>query len=219
MRLVLISDTHGRHTELQLPAGDCLIHAGDFSSGRSWQELQDFIDWFASQPHPHKLLVAGNHDLQFEQEPCAARARLPSNIVYLQDSSMELEGIRIYGSPWTPRFFDYAFMCPRGEAMAERWARIPERTQLLITHGPAQGIADLTSTGQQVGCEALIERLHQLPDLRLHVFGHIHEDYGIYPATSTRGWQSANASSCRWGDPGLNEPLVIDWSDAPFLCG
>ena len=94
--------------------------------------------------------------------------------------------------------------------MAERWAHIPKETQLLITHGPAQGLGDLTFTGESAGCEALAEHLPRLPDLQLHVFGHIHEGYGYYPPSARRRYASANVSSCRWGDPGLNPPLVVD---------
>lgn len=210
MRLVLVSDTHGRHKEIRMPDGDLLIHAGDFSSGRSWHELQEFADWFYSQPHRHKVLVAGNHDLLLEDFPADAQSFFKGYAHYLCDSSIVLEGLKIYGSPWTPQFFDYAFMLPRGLPLADRWARIPEDTQLLITHGPAQGLADETFMGEQVGCEALAERLPQLPDLQLHVFGHIHEGYGYYPPTARRHYASANVSNCRWGDPGLNEPLVLD---------
>ncbi len=211
MRLVLISDTHGRHEELKLPPGDLLIHAGDFSSGHSWEELQAFADWFQQQPHRHKVLIAGNHDLLFEDEPQAARALFAEQSHYLQDSSVTLEGLTLYGSPWTPRFFDYAFMGARGQEMQAQWQAIPESTQLLITHGPPFGLADLTATGVHAGCEALAQRLPRLPDLRLHLFGHIHEGYGVVEATATRPWVSVNASSCRWGDPGLNPPLVLDW--------
>ncbi|MDR9466881.1 metallophosphatase domain-containing protein [Marinospirillum sp.] len=212
MRLVLISDTHGRHRELQLPEGDVLIHAGDFSSAGSWDELLEFSDWFQAQPHRHKILIAGNHDLLFEDFPEDARALFKGWAHYLQDSALTLEGLKIHGSPWTPRFFDYAFMLPRGRALAERWAKIPADTQLLITHGPAQGLGDRTFTGENAGCEALAEQLPRLPDLQLHVFGHIHEGYGYYPPSARRRYASVNVSNCRWGDPGLNEPI---WLDVP----
>lgn len=209
MRLVMISDTHGRHEELALPEGDCLIHAGDFSSGWHPQETEAFLQWFAEQPHRHKLLIAGNHDRCFEIRPDQIRLLLPDGVVYMQDSGCDLEGIRVWGSPWTPRFFDFSFMLTRGEALAERWRRIPNDVELLITHGPPQGMADRTSTGVHAGCEALQQRLQQLPQLRLHIFGHIHEGYGVYPNPSGQHI-SVNASSCRWADPGLNPPLVLD---------
>ncbi|SFC28940.1 Predicted phosphoesterase [Marinospirillum celere] len=211
MRLVMISDTHGRHQELSVPDGDLLIHSGDFSSGKCWDELTEFADWLHSQPHQHKLLIAGNHDLLLESFPEDGRALFAGWATYLQDEACQLEGISIYGSPWTPRFFDFAFMLERGEPLAERWARIPATTQLLITHGPPQGLGDLTSLGTHAGCEALADRLPFLPELKLHVFGHIHEGYGSFPASGRRAYASINASSCRWADPGLNPPLVWDW--------
>lgn len=213
MRLVMISDTHGQHGELKIPDGDCLIHAGDFTGYDSPEALDAFADWFRSQPHRHKVLIAGNHDRCFQQQPTVTKAKFQGWVHYLQDSGCELEGIRIWGSPWTPRFFDFSFMLARqGEAIKERWQRIPLSTQLLITHGPAQGKADLTSTGIHVGCEALQQRLQHLPELQLHVCGHIHEGYGFYPA-SQGGYATANASSCRWADPGMNPPLVLDFFD------
>ncbi|SFX55518.1 metallophosphatase domain-containing protein [Marinospirillum alkaliphilum] len=210
MRLVLVSDTHGRHEELVLPEGDCLIHAGDFSSGWQLEDVAAFLQWFAGQPHRHKLLIAGNHDRCFEALPEQMLQLIPEGVIYLQDSACELEGIRVWGSPWTPRFFDFSFMLSRGEPLAERWRRIPDDVELLITHGPPHGLADQTSTGEHVGCEDLKQRLQQLPQLRLHVCGHIHEGYGIYPDRSGRH-TTVNASSCRWADPGLNPPLVLDF--------
>lgn len=211
MRLVMISDTHGRHQELMLPEGDVLIHAGDFSSGKSWDELQAFAEWMHAQPHQHKLLIAGNHDLLLEEHPEDARALLSGCATYLQDEALDLEGIQVYGSPWTPQFFDYAFMLPRGEALAQQWAKIPTETELLITHGPPQGLGDLTFMGVSAGCEALQTRLQELTSLQLHVFGHIHEGYGCFPAAGPRSYTSMNVSSCRWAEPGLNDPVVWDW--------
>ncbi|WP_114416922.1 metallophosphatase domain-containing protein [Marinospirillum perlucidum] len=212
MRLVMLSDTHGRHRDIQVPGGDLLIHAGDFSSGHSWEELEEFADWFRAQPHAHKVVVAGNHDLLMESDPEAGQRLFAGWAHYLKDKALTLEGIQIYGSPWTPRFFDYAFMLPRGSALAECWRKIPEATQLLITHGPAQGLGDLTFTGVRAGCEALTKRLKQLEQLKLHLFGHIHEGHGIYQPTSLRPYTSINASSCRWSDAGLNPPLCFDWT-------
>lgn len=114
MRLVMISDTHGQHEELDIPDGDCLIHAGDFTGYDSPEALDAFAGWLESQPHRHKVLIAGNHDRCFQQQPTATKARFQGWVHYLKDSGCELEGIQIWGSPWTPRFFLIILLCWRG---------------------------------------------------------------------------------------------------------
>ena len=103
LRLVCLSDTHGRHAELDVPAGDVLVHSGDFTARGREREVADFGAWLATQPHAHKLVVAGNHDFLFETEPARARALL-GNATYLQDGLLELDGLRLWGSPWQPRW-------------------------------------------------------------------------------------------------------------------
>src|SRR5438552_1874538 len=82
-------------------------------------------------PHHHKVVIAGNHDFCFERNPEAARPRL-RHAVYLQDQALEVEGLRLYGSPWQPWFFDWAFNLQRGEPLRAKWAQIPEGTDILI---------------------------------------------------------------------------------------
>src|ERR1700684_441941 len=67
LRLVLISDTHQLHRELEVPDGDILIHAGDFTMfGRTKAEITDFAGWLGGLPHRYKILVPGNHEFLFE---------------------------------------------------------------------------------------------------------------------------------------------------------
>ncbi|MCV4639396.1 hypothetical protein OFB62_29305, partial [Escherichia coli] len=86
------------------------------------EEFADFVDWFAEQPHPYKIFVAGNHDLLFQQKPETARLLLNNEICYLEDSATVIEGFKVYGSPWQPRFYDWAFNLERGQEMAEKWS-------------------------------------------------------------------------------------------------
>lgn len=209
LNCVMISDTHGLHRELELPNADILIHAGDFCLKGTLEEVQDFADWLATCPHQHKIVVAGNHDLAFEQTPKEAQSCLQGVAHYLQDTSLVVEGIHFWGAPWTPKFFNYAFMRPRGEAMRPCWAKIPTETQVLITHGPAFACLDTTLNGTHAGCEALSERLEHLPHLKWHIHGHIHESYGVQAQGAER--YSINASSCRWGEEGLNPPIILQW--------
>ena len=108
MRLVLISDTHGQHDQLRIPDGDVFVHAGDMSNMGEPAEIREFAEWLYAQPHKHKVVIAGNHDFLFEDEPAKARAML-KGCAYLQDSAVTIGGLRFYGSPYTPRFFDWAF--------------------------------------------------------------------------------------------------------------
>ena len=130
------------------------------------------------------------------------------DVHYLQDRGVLIDGVRVWGSPWQPRFFDWAFNLDRGPLLAEKWALIPGDTDILVTHGPPFGTLDLTPRGDRVGCEALAARLNDLR-VRLHVFGHIHHGYGVVE----RGQRiSVNASICDERYLPVNAPIVVDRS-------
>ena len=205
-RLVLISDTHSLHSEIpSIPEGDILIHAGDLTSRGKLNELPEVRAFFDSLPHQHKIVICGNHDFCFEHESQAARARL-SNVTYLEDAGTVVDGLKIYGSPWQPWFHDWAFNLPRGEPLRRVWAQIPSDTDILITHGPPAGILDTVESGLQVGCEDLLARVTEI-NPKLHVFGHIHEAYGIKIQGHTT---FVNASICDIHYRPINAPIVID---------
>jgi hypothetical protein len=102
----------------------------------------------------------------------------PSIGFYLRDSGIEYEGVKIWGSPWTPAFLHWYFMKNRGADIRKKWDLIPKDTEILITHGPAYGLCDQVPDEGYVGCDDLREIIDKMPNLRLHVFGHIHEGYG-----------------------------------------
>lgn len=205
MRVVCISDTHNQLHKLAVPPGDLLIHAGDLTSHGSLREIGRADRALAALPHRHKVIIAGNHDWGFVREPAAARALIKSAI-YLEDEAAVIEGLRLYGSPWQPWFFDWAFNYPRGASLKPVWDRIPESTDLLITHGPPQGHGDQTARGESVGCPDLTAAIRRLRP-RLHVFGHIHEGYGVTQEGATT---CINASSCTLSYQPINAPIVID---------
>jgi len=208
MRIVCISDTHSRDRQIQLPEGDLLLHAGDLTSRGQLAELAVVADWLRGLPHAHKVVIAGNHDFCLQRTPSQARELL-TGMHYLEDEALEIEGLRIYGSPWQPWFFDWAFNLRRGPALAECWAKIPENTQILLTHGPPAGILDQTDRSLRAGCEDLTARLDQLNDLRLHVFGHIHEAYGKH--RDAQGRLFLNASICTLAYKPTQSAWVVDW--------
>ena len=92
MKIVLISDTHCMHDRLEVPDGDVLVHAGDFTWRGRPQEIDEFNRWLEKLPHKHKLVIAGNHDRMFEDNPMRAQSLL-TNCTYLQDSGCTIDGI------------------------------------------------------------------------------------------------------------------------------
>ena len=191
MKFTVISDTHRKHHDVEMGSGDVLLHCGDFSGRGTLAEVTEFNTWLGNLDYTHKIIIAGNHDFLFERDPVLARS-LITNAIYLEDESVEIEGVKIYGSPWQPWFYDWAFNLKRGAALAEKWALIPEDTDILITHGPPMGIGDITSEGEHAGCEDLLKRIHEL-NIKYHCFGHIHEDYGRWEKD---GKTFINASNC-----------------------
>jgi len=211
MRLVIISDTHNKMSSINLPKGDVLIHCGDFTVTGTVSEITQFNRELLRQANKfnHIIIIAGNHDLLFERQPQLARSLLDSRVNYLQDSFCVIDGIKFYGSPYQPRFFDWAFNLMRGAELAEKWNLIPDETDVLITHGPPFGILDEVPRQyfiENTGCEELRKRVETIKP-KLHIFGHIHCGYGT---TEKFGVKFANASNCDESYEPTNAPLVID---------
>lgn len=206
MRIVCLSDTHNQLHKIDVPPGDLLLHAGDLTGHGSLKEIARADRELAKLPHRHKVIIAGNHDFGFEREAEAARALIKSAI-YLQDEAVTVEGLRIYGSPWQPWFFDWAFNWPRGESMKPKWELIPEGIDILITHGPPLGHGDLCNSGTRAGCPDLLEAIRRVRP-RYHLFGHIHEGYGTTQEGATT---CVNASNCDFDYKPIQPPIVIDW--------
>ncbi len=208
-RIVCLSDTHNLHAQIRVPDGDILIHSGDATLRGTIPEIAEFNRWLKNLPHKHKVFVAGNHDWLFETNNSTARRMLDDSIIYLQDSAVEIEGLKIYGSPWQPRFFDWAFNLVRGAELAEKWKLIPNETDILITHGPPNGILDEVPRQywvENTGCEELRKRV-EIVCPKLHVFGHIHCGYG---QTENFGTRFVNASNCDEEYNPTNAPVVVN---------
>jgi Icc-related predicted phosphoesterase len=189
LTVVCISDTHGYHDGLKLPAGDVLIHAGDCTNDIGQYALRIFLRWLEEQPFEHKVMVAGNHDGAFEKWPDPATAMVKEvapSVAYLQDSGVNIKGFNFWGSPYTPTFMDWYLMRDRGGEIKRHWDMIPDGTDVLVTHGPPHGICDLSNninfaTGKpfddHLGCEELRKAVERVNPI-LHVFGHIHGSGG-----------------------------------------
>jgi len=208
MRLALLSDTHQQHDRIDVGAADIVIHAGDFTKRGSKEECLRFLDWYAGRAARHKLLVAGNHDFWAESDPEAFReACRVRDIRWLQQQLVEVDGLRIWGSAFTPWFHGMAFNRRSGSDIASAWAEVPGELDVLVTHGPPKGVLDHTFLGIRVGCESLMTVIRQRPP-RLHVFGHIHESRGEtqIPGVTTR---FVNASNARLGYLGAPRNATI----------
>ncbi len=208
MKITLISDTHSKHHQLTLPKGDMLIHAGDVSSRGSVQEVESFLNWFSKQDFKYKIFIAGNHDFFFERaNEQTVQALIPENVIYLNDSGIEIEGIKIWGSPIQPAFFDWAFNRERGTDIKKHWDLIPNNTDILITHGPPFDILDQTIQGDKVGCEELLKCVLEIKP-KLHIFGHIHEAHGD---VQKYGIKFINASVLNVRYQVTNLPVIVDF--------
>lgn len=191
MKITFISDTHNKHKQItsHLLGGDILIHSGDISSMGTNREIMDFCKWFNNiEGYTHKIFIAGNHDFGFQVNHDEVMEILGNydNITYLQDETKMVqddnsgESIKIYGSPWQPEFYDWAFNLPReGWELEQKWNDIPSDTDILITHGPAFGYVDrVIGNPDNLGCELLTKRIKTIKP-KIHVCGHIHSGRGI----------------------------------------
>lgn len=200
--LVLVSDTHGYHRSIHVPPGDILVHAGDWTKkdiGR--KEARDFLDWLSNLPHSYKIFIAGNHDGAPEKFPGPFREMVKAttgNVIYLEDEGATVGGLKFWGSPVTPEFFNWHFNRARGEAIRAHWDKIPNDTDVLITHGPPYGFGDWSNHERtHAGCKDLWDAVNRVKP-RLHVCGHFHEGHGCRTITYEDGktTQFVNASIC-----------------------
>lgn len=228
MKIFCISDTHTKHdrqelneylsTSMNSSDVNILVHAGDLTNIGEEKDIQSFLHWFQNiQGFEAKIFIAGNHDFTFQHKPpflvnyINEENLSQSDCIYLEDSECMVNGVKFYGSPWQPWFCDWAFNLPRnGKELEEVWVKIPEDTDVLITHTPPFGILDKTPmTKGNVGCEKLMERILVVKP-KLHVFGHIHSARGLYQNEDT-----AFVNACVLDDyyHYKSKPIVIDFDE------
>jgi len=182
MNILAISDTHTYHRDIlasDLEGIDMIIHAGDISNVKqpysNQVECLDFLEWYESLPIKYKILIAGNHDTSIEAKFIDLK-KYPT-ITYLEHESTTIAGIKIFGSPYTPEFFNWAFNVRR-DRLFNYWETIPEDTDILVTHGPPKSILDLAYKGNELeycGDKALLTRVQKIKPT-FHIFGHIHDN-------------------------------------------
>lgn len=211
MNITAISDLHGHYPELE--GGDLLIIAGDLTAKDDYEELDYFVRWIAVQDYKNKVVVAGNRDTCIERNPNWIN---PLQCAYLCDSGIEVEGLKIWGSPWTKTFEGMnphckAFTCDTEEKLAEKWALIPDDTDILVTHSPPYGIRD-HDRGYPKGClgsTSLQRELFLRLTPKLMVCGHIHEGYGIEPPGGIVQ-RCVNASHVNEHYKPVNKPIRVE---------
>jgi len=236
IRIVCISDTHSGvekgEISFNIPNGDILIHAGDFTNYGEVDKVKEFNTWLGTLPHTHKIVIAGNRDFSFDtsmvgpdwkhwdkiQHPDVKHVKsMLTNCIYLEDTSVTIEGIKFYGTPWTnsrSNIREEGFKIPISDV--EKWeevcSSIPSDTDILISHCPPLGIRDVNSHGQMCGSELLLKHVVERIKPRYHIFGHIHEAYGVVTNGTTT---FANASTCINKPSGKVSPKLVKVPENP----
>lgn len=212
MKIITISDTHTKHEELNndLPYADMIIHCGDFTSLGKEIEIINYMEWYSAlDQYKYKLIIAGNHDWMFETNSQLAKSLIPDNIIYLEDSGIEIEGFNFYGTPVSKPFFDWAFNRPE-DKLKKHWEAIPDDTDVLITHSPPWSILDYVPFSNNNGGSPTLhqEIFNRLKNnLKLSVFGHIHEGYG---EKEIDGIKFINASNLNRNYKYTNKPILYE---------
>lgn len=238
-KFCLISDTHNLHDQIKIPECEFLIHAGDFSGRGTVPECASFFNWFSVQPAKFKLAICGNHDKLAQKDPNLFKSLIPSNVIYLQDNGVEIDGIKFYGTPWQPYFYDWAFngLESRGiqgflynggpglgvtpdrdhPYLYEVYGKIPDDTNVLICHGPPRyGNLDnipYNREDDKAGSFELFTVIQRLKDLKLGVFGHFHSGYGVERFDKAL---LCNAALLNENYKVANKPVELDEQDFIF---
>lgn len=229
MRICIVSDTHGYHNSVVMPSDiDILIHCGDSTiNGEMW-EMKNFLEWFSNQKAVHKIFINGNHEVQVCKKSLNSTRSFTqlmvdehnknffTDIIYLENQSIEIEGLKFYGSPMTPEFFDWAYMYSRNGEGKEIWAKIPDNTDVLITHGPPETVLDSVRPtwgypSLFAGCPYLLERVAEIKP-KIHAFGHIHSTYGTRRLANPKFSETlfVNGATCNERYVPVNPPIVVD---------
>lgn len=209
-RVVCISDTHSQNltTKWSWPDGDILLHAGDLTAKGSLESIKKVCRELSQLPYRYKVVIAGNHDRAFWEGKIGYTDawKLLPGIIVLEDESVELLGLRIYGSSWIKfKNGKYPFEI---EALADMWENIPDNTDILLTHmPPLSGILDVNYHGEWCGSHSLLSAVKDRVKPKLHCFGHIHGGYGTYKDNEII---YVNASLTGADRKPLNKPIVID---------
>jgi Icc-related predicted phosphoesterase len=216
MKIVLISDTHCRFSNIKIPKCDILISCGDYGFRGTPEEIKKFHEWLNEQNAKFIISVQGNHELwvekNFVEAKIIAETACP-RVFFIEEGLIDIENIKIYCSAITPFFCNWAYNRHRGEEIRKHWDKIPLDIDVLVTHGPIRGVLDYCHR-EHVGCSDLAKKIHELKNLKFHAFGHIHEGYGIH---KENGITFINASICDERYLPINKPIVFNLKKSKVL--
>lgn len=182
MKIWHISDTHTYHDLLTIPNEiDMVIHSGDCSNLRgpynNEPEVREFIDWYKELPIKYKVYIAGNHDTSIEKKLVTKKDFEDNGIIYLENEYITIEGIKLFGSPHTPQFNNWAFMKERTKLDRFWRLAIHEPCDIIIVHGPPKGILDKSydrnNLMESCGDKSLLNIVLEMQPAYM-CFGHIH---------------------------------------------
>lgn len=225
--IIAISDTHSLHAGLYLPIADILVHAGDITNIGAINDVISFNAYKHLKNYKHKIVIPGNHDFCFQDHYLHTLA-FCSNFNVLLDSGMAIDDINFYGTPWQPSFNDWAFNVDSEKELYKKFNKIPKETNVLISHCPPYGILDsvpeiekvidpygkkcykevLTGKSNHFGSKALLDVISNRPNIKYHIFGHIHSSYGVM---SKDGINFINCSVMNEKYSMVNEPIRIEY--------
>lgn len=189
MRIWHISDTHCLLDKVQVPENiDIVIHSGDATNVRdefrNEPEMRRFIERYAAMDIPVKVFVGGNHDGSLQRGLIRKEDFESQGIHYLYNETIEVNGLKIWGSPISPTFGDWSFGMSRAK-IGRLWDTIPNDTDIVVVHGPPLGVLDVTNRRdnlkEQVGCRSLLKRVLDIQPKAV-LFGHIHNCKDVYNA-------------------------------------
>ena len=207
MKICCFSDTHTKEAWLNVPECDILIFAGDFHI-TSIRELEIANRYFSKLHATHKLFIAGNHDTILEFLSQEEIEKLFPSVIYLKDRLVIINGLRFYGSPYSPEFNNWSFMYQRNSLEAKKiWEKIPENLDFLITHCPPYGVMDRNMNDERCGCSTLLREIDKKQPRR-NIFGHIHLFGG--QSTTQEGIDFYNVSVLNEEYKLTNKPTVIE---------
>jgi len=221
-KIVCIADTHNFHDDVDVPDGDILIHAGDFTLSGTLNEVVEFNDWLGKLDHSFKVVVAGNHDRCLGENETLG-LKMFTNAIYLERSGTTLDGVKIWGAPMTPAFNGMrgglTFYTNDDKEAKGVWRGMPKNLDVLITHGPPFGILDEVErygygqtfpAGEQTieHCgDGMLASKVIANKPKYHLFGHIHEGYGRF--TADYGTKFINCSVVNEAYNVVNKPVVF----------
>jgi Icc-related predicted phosphoesterase len=207
IKICCISDTHGMHNQVNMPSGDLLIFAGDLTNHGEIDQIRSFNKWLGTLDFEEKIIIPGNHDTSIYSSTFAKD--IIKNGTLLIDSYISFREYKIYGSPWSPKFGNWAYQLYRGNDIKKKWDLIPLDTDILVTHGPPLGILDKVPRSLKLqGCRELLNRVKQIQPA-IHVFGHLHLNYNKIFKFGIKTL-FVNASTCTEEYEPINPPIVFD---------